>query len=237
MKPVGSGSGASARSRLAHDRLSRATTGITATAIVLLIVAGLRTWLVLARPPRPPGIATTDLARLRLAGRSLGGRPEAPIRIFEFADFERFACAQLEPALNRLLRTYPRSIDVTFLHLPWRTEHPFAWPAALAAECAAKQDMSRPYHDVLFRHQATLGAVSWDSLARVAGIANEGAFSHCMRDSSTASRVSGNMQLARELGVVVTPTLVVNGRYYAGGLTFSALDSAVRPLLSSTKTP
>lgn len=64
---------------------------------------------------------------------------------------------------------------------------------------------------MIYRHQSQLESISFDSLARLASVADAGSFHQCMRSDSTDSRIEASMALGRELGLRGTPLVIVDG--------------------------
>ncbi len=94
------------------------------------------------------------------SGQLIGART-ARVRITEFSDFQCEYCAQLQPALRRLLRDHGSDVAIVFKHFPLEMIHPNAFGAALASECAAEQGAFQRFHDYLFEHRELIGRYEW----------------------------------------------------------------------------
>ncbi len=99
-------------------------------------------------------------------------------------------------------------LTLQLIHLPLDM-HLNAVPAAHAFECALAQGKAHAFARSLYERQSSLGEGIWDSLATSAGVPSLSDFQTCMRAPIPAS-VEAGKRLARELGVSITPTVVIN---------------------------
>lgn len=143
------------------------------------------------------------------------GPASAPVKVVEFADFQCPACRALAPTVRALPRLSPKVAVVTRA-FPLTRIHPLARMAALAAECASAQGRYSEMSDVLYATQDSLGILPWGDFVRRAGLSDSAAFRRCLRDTTTARVVAADVLSGRRLGVVATPTFVVNDSLYVG---------------------
>ena len=119
--------------------------------------------------------------------------------VLVYADFECPFCAALHATLDEL------GLPVAFRHFPVRSSHPRAWPAACAAEAAARQDRFWEMHDALFADPARLEDPHlWDRAQRL-GLDLE-RFDADRRDPAIRERVARDFRSGVRGGVVSTPT-------------------------------
>lgn len=134
-----------------------------------------------------------------------------------YADFE---CPYCAAAAERLAGARLR---LAFRHFPVRSSHPRAWPAACAAEAAARQGRFWEMHDLLFADQGRLEDPHlWDR-ARTLGLDLE-RFDADRRSAGVMARVRGDFESGVRGGIVTTPTLVAGGVIHAGRLDFQSLE-------------
>ena len=158
------------------------------------------------------------------------GRPDAPVTVVEFADFECPFCKRFhEDALKPVLRAMADSIAFVFVHFPL-PGHRFAAPAAKAAECAADQGRFSEFADALYARQDSLGLKTWDSFATDARVADLKAFRDCVAGSESP-RVDSGLTVGKRIGVAGTPTVLVNGWLAPMPPTDSALRAAIAKAL------
>ncbi|MGH2928884.1 MAG: DsbA family protein [Solirubrobacteraceae bacterium] len=127
------------------------------------------------------------------------GAAEAPLAIV-YADFECPFCA----AQEQRLRSLP--VQIVFRHFPVRSSHPRAWPAACAAEAAARQGRFWEMHDALFADQGRLEDPHLWARAQRLGLDLE-RFDADRRGDEVRERVERDFRSGVRGGVVTTPTL------------------------------
>ncbi|HEX5191574.1 MAG TPA: thioredoxin domain-containing protein [Solirubrobacteraceae bacterium] len=115
-----------------------------------------------------------------------------------YADFECPFCA----ALHERLRTMPAR--VVFRHFPVRSSHPRAWPAACAAEAAARQSRFWEMHDALFADPARLEDPHLWERARALALDLE-RFDADRRSDAVRDRVKRDFHAGVRGGIVTTP--------------------------------
>ncbi len=134
-----------------------------------------------------------------------------------YADFE---CPYCAVAAGRLSGARLR---VVFRHFPVRTSHPRAWPAAAAAEAAARQGRFWEMHDLLFGDQGHLEDPHlWERAGRL-GLDLE-RFDSDRRGPEVEARVRRDFESGVKGAVVTTPTLIAGGASYAGRIDAKLLE-------------
>ena len=149
------------------------------------------------------------------------GRPDAPVVISEWGDFQCPYCRaytfDTEPSL---LRQY---VDSGRVRLEW---HDFAYLgpesvlAARAARAAGRQGRFWQYHDALYRQQGreNSGAVTETSLIATARSVelDLARFQRDFADPAIAAQVSDDRALGSALGVTAVPSFVIGGQMVVG---------------------
>ncbi len=205
---------------------------IGAVALVLA-VAGLA----LAAP-----LAAQDAGVLERAAASRAkGAQDAPVLVFEIADFQCPYCARFSlDVFPQLDSAYIRSgkVQWVFVNLPLPSLHPRAWAAAEAALCAGGvADGFWGFHDRLFADQAEWAQAEnphevFLRYARESGIPTE-PFETCLLADGVASLLLEDVVFAASARVSGTPTFVIDRETVVVGLKsfeeWSALlDDALR---------
>ncbi|HEU0016629.1 MAG TPA: DsbA family protein [Longimicrobium sp.] len=144
------------------------------------------------------------------------GRPEAPIKIVEFSDFQCPFCAVVRTKLDSLVARAPDRVQIVYRHLPLTSIHPHATKAAVASECAAQQGRFKPYHDALFAGQKAIGTRTWGDYAREAGVPDLARFGRCVDGDETAARVARDAAVAERLELKGTPVFLFDGQLVVG---------------------
>lgn len=86
------------------------------------------------------------------------GNETAPIQIIEYSDLQCPYCSRIHPTLQQIIANNDNVVWV-YRHLPLESIHPQAMPAALAAECVAKEegnDAFWSFADTIFENQDQL---------------------------------------------------------------------------------
>lgn len=177
----------------------------------------------------------------RLAGVTDGRSPflgskEATVTIFEFSDFQCPYCRQAQDPIKQILTAYKDDVRLVFKHLPLDI-HPQAFTSAQAAFCAGEQDLFWPFHDALFALE-DLSLPATKKTATELGL-NMEEFSICLVSDSSRTAILKDLQEAKRLGIVSTPTFIINGRLFSGAIGFEAfreiIDRELRSVRSGNK--
>lgn len=146
------------------------------------------------------------------------GQANAPVQIYEFADFQCPGCGQFAQFSEPLLQEWIDNGTVRFVwyDFPLTQIHKNAVLASRSGRCANEQNRFWPYHDLVFARQSEWSE-SDDAADLFAGYAGQagldrGAFSQCLRSDKYQKEVSESFQLGTTLGVSGTPSLFVNGK-------------------------
>jgi protein-disulfide isomerase len=163
------------------------------------------------------------------------GTAGAPVTIVAFSDFQCPFCRAFSVALDSARTKYGARISMVFRNVPIAQIHPFARPAAIAAECAGRQSQFAAYHDFLFRHQDSLGTLNWSRVASTVGVADTARFRRCLGGGDVLATLNSDSLAAQRLRVSGTPTVLVNGWRFDGAPSPHQLDSAIARELERTK--
>ena len=87
-------------------------------------------------------------------GDHVKGDPNAPVTIFEYADFQCSGCAMMAPHIDQLLNEYEGKLKIVYRSYPLPSLHPNAIAAASAAEAAGLQGYWEEYASMLFANQS-----------------------------------------------------------------------------------
>jgi protein-disulfide isomerase len=104
--------------------------------------------------------------------------------------------------------------------------HPNAQKAVEAAECAADQGQSWPYHDMLFEHRDALDVESLTEYAGDLGMDQE-EFGLCLTSGEEAAIIQADMDAGLSYGVDGAPTFFINGRKLEGLVPFEIMGKLI----------
>ena len=175
----------------------------------------------------------------RVQGISIG-RADAPITIYEFADFQCPHCGEFAAFIEPLIRqNLVETGKARYVFYDYPLGFKWSFLAARAGRCANEQGKFWDFHTLLFARQSdwafdTDPLSKWRPLAEQVGI--DGArFEECVRSDRYLKEVTESAQLGNSLGVGGTPTLFVNGRKLDSPAisSYSAFEAEVRRIAPS----
>jgi protein-disulfide isomerase len=138
------------------------------------------------------------------------------VTLEEFGDYQCPPCGALHPTLKKLKQEFGPNLNFVFRNLPLSAIHKNAMAAAQAAEAARIQNRFWEMHDLLYENQDL-----WkdDINPRTIFIKFAGdlgldtaRFVRDMDDKQVKMRIEADQFAAGELGIVGTPTLLIDGR-------------------------
>lgn len=197
-----------------RDKFSRRLASYALVAVLAVASA-----LAAGRARKPHSFAAPDFRQR--------GPADAPIQMVEFSDFECPACRYAEGPLRQIFTIYAGKLHFVFKDFPLRM-HPWAKPAAAAAECAGRQGKFWEYHDRLYDNQDQWTNDKADDF--LAGYAKDlkldlPAWRACLKDPSVAASYEKDIKDGDDAWVGSTPTFFINGRRFVGGKQLSELGT------------
>ena len=211
-----------------------------AAVVIVLLLVGAGGLAYVAQHPRAPVATVVDptLPPAQATGHSMG-RPDAPVQVLEFADFECPACANYavvtEPDVRKRI-IEPGLARVTYYDFPL-PQHKNTWVASEAAACAADQGKFWEMHDRLFQGQndwnteATSNPLSvMKGYAKDLGL-NVDTWETCVSQQAHRREIEATRAEAERRHVDQTPTFVIGNRMLPGSLT----DDQVKAYVDSAR--
>jgi protein-disulfide isomerase len=164
------------------------------------------------------------------------GRQDAPVVIYEFADYQCPHCMEwvtyIEPLIKeRLVDT--GVVRYVYYDFPLGGAFRHSFVAARAGRCANEQGKFWEYHDLVYARQATWSPMGdavdfFVDLGDQVGL-NGDQFEECVRSDKYAREVTLSRRLGDQLGVSGTSSLFVNGKRIPDlPRDFSELEAIVR---------
>ncbi len=203
---------------------------------IVVIGASILGYTLLRKPAAPVGTEVkVDPAKAGPAHGYTLGRPDAPVKIVEFADFECPGCgifaAVTEPDVRK------RIVDAglasfTFYDYPL-PQHKNSQAAHNAAACAADQNKFWEMHDRIFATQDQWNTQAADNpkpflekYAEDLGLDMK-AWNSCFDSRKHQGRIMANMAEGDRFHVGSTPTFIINDKSYPGTITYDAIKAVV----------
>jgi protein-disulfide isomerase len=156
-------------------------------------------------------------------GRPSLGSPDAPVTLYEFADFQCPHCRDFATKMAKELKA--DYLAEGKARLIW-VNAPFGGPesddAAIAALCAGEQGLFWPMHDYLFANQANVrnqGGFALDRLLDMGEAigADTTTLRACIENPEMLDRIADDRAMVDELAIDSTPSFVVGETKIVGG--------------------
>jgi protein-disulfide isomerase len=143
------------------------------------------------------------------------GPADAPVTLVEYGDYECPYCGEAYPVLKEVQKKMGNNLRFVFRNFPLTQSHPYAFPAAEAAEAAGAQGKFWEMHDILYDHQQNLEPQELVSYAWMLKLDME-RFVNNVNTSMFATKIKHDFQTGVMSGVNGTPSLFINGERYDG---------------------
>ena len=147
------------------------------------------------------------------------GSADAPVKFFEYADYQCPGCATTNPRLNKLVEEYDGKVAVVYRNF-LLSYHQNGTAAASAAEAAALQGYWKPYADKLFANQSAWEyadasdrtAIFVDYFEKVSeGKGDTEKFKSDMGSSEVKKKIDFDMGIGKKIDVPGTPAIYLDG--------------------------
>ena len=196
-------------------------------------------WVVFAAPED----VTSDpskavMAKMNLKGQPFRGPENAKVTIVEYSDFQCPYCQRGYTTIeNQVMKDYDGKVRFYFKHYPLPF-HPWAEPAAIAAECAKEQkpDAYWKLYHAFFDNQKDVNPQNVKDKSveylKDSGI-DMAKWTDCYDNKKTLEKVKAEQQEGAALGVTGTPSFFVNGRNLVGAQPFEQFKAIIDDELAS----
>lgn len=168
------------------------------------------------------------MSRLRIPvdqSDHIQGSQEAVYTLIEYGDYECPHCAAAYPIVRQVQEHFGKQLRFVFRNFPLTEIHPFAEPAAEAAEFAASYDKFWQMHDLIFENQRALEGILYE-LAKSLKLPMN-AFSDSLENRRFRRKIQFDFSGGVRSGVNGTPTFFINGQRLEGSHDFDALVKTI----------
>jgi protein-disulfide isomerase len=188
--------------------------------------------LLLRRRPESRSEVAVGPVRASVASAPFLGRPDAPVTIIEFSDYQCPFCQRFfATTLPLLKKDYIDTGKVRYVFRDFPLEmHPEAQKAAEAAHCAGEHKKYWEMHDLLFQNQKALAPAQLAVYARTIGL-NKAEFDRCLSSGRQSPRVARGLADGAAAGVRGTPGFVI-GKTRPGEVVEGTFLRGAQPLES-----
>ncbi len=157
------------------------------------------------------------------------GNPDAPVKVFEFSDFQCPYCQRFHVTMHRLVEEYDGQVAWIFKHFPI-SSHPLAYPGALATECAGEQGKFWEMSDKIYEDK-NLNQESFAQFAEEMNL-NMDQYNSCIEEERHKEKIASDYNLGVESGVRGTPTNFVNNQAVPGAVPYENMVEIVENILN-----
>lgn len=158
-------------------------------------------------------------------GDHVKGDADAPVLIFEYADYQCPGCASINPKVNKAVEELNGKLAVVYRSF-LLSYHQNGTAAASAAEAAGLQGYWKPYMDKLFAEQAEWETANasertalfdkyFDEVTDGKGDVDK--FNVDIASDSVSKKISFDMGIARRVDVSGTPAFYIDGQLIKWG--------------------
>ncbi len=165
-------------------------------------------------------------------GDHVRGRPDAPVVIIEYGDYECPYCGRAYWSVKEILNEFPDDVAFVYRNFPLLHEHPRAEIVAEALEAAGLQGRFWDAHDWFYEHQHQLEVTDLDDHAGELGL-DVDRWNADLRARTSLAKVRADTEWGHQMGVTWTPTFFVNGVRLDGVPDAAALRAAVKEVLQN----
>jgi len=178
------------------------------------------------------------MSKINLKGEPSRGPANAKVTLVEFSDFQCPFCSKGYTTVEtQVLQQYGDKVKFYYKNYPLPF-HPWATPAAIAAECA-KQQKPEAFWSVykgFFDNQKdmTPDNVKEKALSYAANDKIDPTkFNDCFDNKKTADKVKADQAEGASVGVTGTPSFIINGRLIVGAQPFDNFKNIIDDELAS----
>ncbi len=178
------------------------------------------------------------MEKISLRGEPAKGPKGAKVTIVEYSDFQCPFCGRAYNTIEKeVLRDYGDKVRFYYKHYPLNF-HPWAQPAAIAAECAGRQSEEAYWklYETFFEKQREINPQNLkekvDEALKDAKIDKQ-KFDACFNNQETLEQVRAEMAEGQSVGVNGTPGFIINGRLISGAQPYQVFKNVIDDELAS----
>ena len=158
-------------------------------------------------------------------GDHVKGNADAPVLIFEYADYQCPGCASINPRVNKAIEELDGKLGVVYRSY-LLSYHQNGTAAASAAEAAGLQGYWKPYADKLFEEQAEWEYASASERTALFdkyfeevtnGEGDMDKFNQDLASENVSKKISFDMGIGKRIDIEGTPAFYVDGQLIRWG--------------------
>lgn len=196
--------------------------------VLVVVLIGFATYLVIDGNKKATNYETYDFYSVIKGDEHNGqiadhvkGNPDAPVLIFEYADYQCPGCASMNPRVNQAVSEIGDQIGIVYRnHL--LSYHQNGTAAASAAEAAGLQGYWKEYADTLFYNQSEWESASGSNRTAIFdkyfnevtdGKGDLDKFHSDIASEAVSKKISFDMGIGKRIDIPGTPAFFIDGQY------------------------
>jgi len=184
-----------------------------------------------APAPMTPNAAT--VYAIAVGNSATRGPQDAWVTVVMFSDYQCPFCARADETLTALAKKYPTQVRFVMKHNPLPF-HPRAMAAAMAAECAAKQNHFWTMHEQLMAAHGRLDDQDLEKMAQKAGL-KIAPWRKCLAQAEPKDAILADQKLSATFGARGTPAFFINGHFLSGAQPQPVFEGLIEQELKRAK--
>lgn len=153
-------------------------------------------------------------------GDHVKGDPNAPVVIYEYADYQCSGCASANPKVNQVIKELDGKLAVVYRSFILKY-HNNGTAAASAAEAAGLQGYWKEYADKLFEEQAEWASASASERTALfdkyfeevtSGKGDVDKFNKDIASEEVSKKISFDMGISQRMDIAATPAFYIDGQ-------------------------
>ena len=163
------------------------------------------------------------------------GMDTAPITVIEYASLTCPHCAQFhQNALPTIKKNFIETGKIRYVYRDFPLDQ-LALSGSMIAQCGGR-DRYFAFIDALFAQQSNWARdpkpfAALSRIARLGGL-SQAKFDECIKDKDIADAIlKKRLDGDKIFGINSTPTIIINGKRFSGGLSIEQFKAVVAPLL------
>jgi protein-disulfide isomerase len=183
--------------------------------------------------PLPMTPDATAVYAIPLGGSAVRGPKDAWVTVVMFSDYQCPFCARADETLQALAKKYPSQVRFVMKHNPLPF-HPRAMAAAMAAECAGKQEHFWAMHDQLMAAHGRLDDQDMEKMATKAGL-KMAPWRKCIAQAEPKDAIVADQKISATFGARGTPAFFINGHFLSGAQPQPVFEGLIEQELKRAK--
>lgn len=169
---------------------------------------------------------------IKTDGFARKGKTGAKIQIVEFADYQCPHCKAAAGQIKKFMKEFSKSVELVYIDFPINRSG-ISQVIAEGAYCAKEQNKYWEYHEMAFTKQAELSKDTPEKFAKELKLKVDD-FKKCLKSAAAKAYVARGKAEGQRVGVSGTPSVYINGKRLAKGVTYEALKEEVERLTTSS---